>query len=371
MGTQRSLFVLLLVLVLNACGDDAAPPPLELGNDASTEDARVEDAIDFDNPEPPNDANVDYDAEPFIPGAGPGGDGDDTTSTQDRCYDASCGRSALPVQEDLEFLEPMGDGWLRLMEADWELAPTAEGYRCMTFTIPEDVYITAFYPQSPQGTHHATFGVAESAEGPDRVYACGVGVSGTRRLQGSGAGTEPSELPDGVAQPLRKGQQITMNLHLFNVTDETLRGRSGVWVKAIPADQVVNESESILAGPLMLNIPVGESTQLGQCTLSADVTLYSVQPHMHQIGTHLRATAMTAAGEVPIHDGPYDFTHQVVHDIDPIELKSGDVVKIECTYQNDTSSPVMWGDSSLDEMCFIGLSVYPATGSSGGFPCSN
>jgi hypothetical protein len=276
----------------------------------------------------------------------------------------------LLEQEDLEFLEPMGDGWLRLMEADWEVAPMAEGYRCMTFTIPKDVYITAFYPQQPPGTHHTTLTVADSSDGNDRVFACGVGGIGERRLQGSGAGTEPSELPEGVAQPLRAGQQVTMNLHLFNVTDETLRGRSGVWVKTIPADEVDSESETILAGPLSLTIPVGESTQTGQCTLAADATLYSIGPHMHQLGKHMRVTVTTAGGEVELHDGPYDFTHQVLYAIEPIELKAGDVVHLECTYLNDTDGPVGWGDSSLAEMCFVSLSVYPASGLSSGPPCA-
>jgi hypothetical protein len=353
--------------MLAACADDAAPPAQGPADDAGTPDARVADANPIEDAEQPFDGRL-----PGCEGARCITDAQiqESLTTQDECYSVDCGRSALPVQEDLEFLEPMGDGWLRLMEADWEVAPTAEGYRCMTFTIPEDVYITAFYPQAPQGTHHATFAVSDTPSGPDEVIACGVGVTGSRRLQGSGAGSEPNELPEGVAQALRQGQQVTMNLHLFNVTEQTLRGRSGVWVKTVPADQVDNESETILAGPLMLSIPVGESTQTGQCTLAADVTLYAVGPHMHQIGTHMRATVTTAAGEVEIHDGPYDFTHQVLYAIDPLELKTGDVVHIECTYQNDTASPVSWGDSSLDEMCFIGLNVYPASGLSGGLPCA-
>jgi hypothetical protein len=332
-----------------ACGDDAAAPADEPVQDASTLDASTLDAHATD------DARID----------------DEVMTTDDRCYGEQCVPSRLPQQEDLEWLEPMGDGWLRLMEADWEVAPNAEGYRCMTLTIPEDIYITAFYPQSPQGTHHSTFTVTATATEADGVVACGVGVIGERRLRGSGAGTEPSDLPEGVAQPLRAGEQVTMNLHLFNVTEEPLHGRSGMWVKTVAAGDVEHESEMILAGPLDLLVPVGESTQIGTCTLTADVTLFALGPHMHQTGSHMRVTAMTATGEVELHDAPYDFTHQVNYDIDPVTLAAGDVVTIECTYQNPTDSPIEWGDSSLDEMCFIGLNVYPATGASGGLPCSS
>jgi hypothetical protein len=264
----------------------------------------------------------------------------------------------------------MGDGWQRLMEAEWELAPGSEGYRCMTLTIPRDVYLTAFAPQSPAGTHHATFGVSATPNGPDQVVACGVGSVGERRLQGSGAGSEPGELPPGVAMPLHAGEQVAMNLHLFNVSDEPLRGRSGMWVKTVAAHDVQFEAETVLAGPLSLDIPIGRSTHSGGCTLRADATVYGVGPHMHQTGAHLRAVAETAAGELEIYDGDYDFNHQLFHAIDAVELKAGDRVRVECTYQNDTDRTLHWGDSSLDEMCFVSLGLYPAIGY-GAFPCAN
>ena len=63
-------------------------------------------------------------------------------------------------------------------------------------------------------------------------------------------------------------------------------------------------------------------------------------------------------------------THQLVYSIDEVELSAGDRVNIECTYENDTDAPISWGDSTLDEMCFIGLGLYPA-GGFGGAPCFN
>jgi hypothetical protein len=255
------------------------------------------------------------------------------------------------------------------MEADWEVAPSSEGYRCMTLTVPEDVLITAFQPQSPPGTHHATFGVSAIAAGPDAVVACGVGLTGERRLQGSGAGAESSELPPGVAMRLHKGEQIMMNLHLFNISDEPLQGRSGMWIKTTPEGEVVAEAETVLAGPLSLFIPVGRSTQSGSCTLRAAATVFSVAPHMHQKGVHMRATALKRGDEVELYDGNYDFNHQLVYSIDPVRLGAGDSIHIECTYENDTDGPISWGDSSLAEMCFMGVNLYPAIGY-GSLPCS-
>jgi hypothetical protein len=294
----------------------------------------------------------------------------DGNSVQDRCLGESCGPAKLPAQPELVFLEELDDGWQRLVEMDWEVAAASEGYRCKTFTIPEDIYVTAYKPQVPHGTHHVVFDVVEAPSMPDAVFACAATNLGERKLNGAGVGTEPIELPAGVAQPLRSGQQIHMNLHLFNLGERALQGRAGMWVKTVPASAVEHEAEVILAGPLSLDIPIGRSTRGGSCTVRADATLYSVGPHMHQKGVHMRATAITENGEIPIYDDAYDFNHQLWYTIDAMQLKAGDRVDVECTYENDTDRPLRWGDSALDEMCFINLSVYPAIGYGAG-PCFN
>jgi hypothetical protein len=138
----------------------------------------------------------------------------------------------------------------------------------------------------------------------------------------------------------------------------------------VTADAVEFEAETVLAGPLSLDIPVGRSTQTGGCTLRSDATLYAAAPHMHQTGVHLRATVTTVAGEVEVFDGDYDFNHQLYHDIDDVQLRAGDYLEVECTYENDRDRSLHWGDSSLDEMCFLSLSLYPAIGY-GQLPCAN
>lgn len=275
------------------------------------------------------------------------------------------------MQPDVEFLSDAGEGWLRLIQADWELAAGSEGYRCVRMTIPEDVYITAFKPLSPTGTHHAVLVANRETSEPDGVTVCGVLASGERRLQGAGAGTEPVSLPDGVAMKIAAGDQLLMNLHLFNPDDALLSGTSGMLVKTVLAAEVEHEAEVVLAGPLGLQIAPGEVTQTGRCTLRNPATLFSVGPHMHQLGVHMKITAHSSiVGDRVVHDGAYEFDHQISYPIDEVPLAAGDRVSLECTYINDTGRTVRWGDSSLDEMCFAGLGVYPAVGL-GSFPCTD
>jgi hypothetical protein len=294
-----------------------------------------------------------------------------TNGPADRCLEGACPPPALPPQVPYEFLSETGDGWLRLIQAEWELAAKSEGYRCVRKTMPEEVYITGFAPLNPAGTHHTTLHVETAGAFPDGVTVCGVGSGGTRRLQGAGVGTEPTMLPAGVAMKVAAGEQLMMNLHLFNFGDQPLAGTSGMRVKRVPLAQVANEAEVVLIGPLTLDIPPGRVTQSGRCTLRSPATLFSLNPHMHQLGRHMKVTVQAAGGGARVlHDEAYDFTHQLLHQIEPVQLAAGDSVNIECTYENQTAREVRWGDSSLDEMCFVGVGLYPAFGA-GGLPCFN
>ena len=96
--------------------------------------------------------------------------------------------------------------------------------------------------------------------------------------------------------------------------------------------------------------------------MDQDATLISVLAHMHMHGVHFKAVAESSIdGEVVLHDGDYSFDTQLVYPIDPVRMKKGDVVKIECTYDNMSDQTLHFGDSSLAEMCFAGITRYPAS----------
>jgi hypothetical protein len=289
----------------------------------------------------------------------------ETAPSLDRCFDGACDPAVLPEQAQLPFLDDVGDGWQRLMQADWQLGPHSEGYRCAYKTVPQDVYIVAFSPLTPPGTHHTTLEIHPGGEdGLDSVSWCAGGTAtGVRQLQGSGVGTKPVQLPPGVAMKVAKGEMLVMNLHLFNVGDAVLTGTSGMWVKTVPAETAVQIAEVVLAGPISLDIPDGRSIQSGRCTFNQPATIYSLGPHMHQLGVHMRVTAHSSiSGEHVIYDANYDFTHQFVYPIELLEMAAGDWLSLECTYENTTGETVFWGDSSLTEMCFVNVGRFPAAG---------
>jgi hypothetical protein len=84
---------------------------------------------------------------------------------------------------------------------------------------------------------------------------------------------------------------------------------------------------------------------------------------MHQLGVHLKVIGQSSIdGSRVLHDAPYSFDEQSFAIIEPLKLKKGDNLRVECTHDNTTDETVSFGESSLSEMCFAGIYRYPADG---------
>jgi hypothetical protein len=260
------------------------------------------------------------------------------------------------------FLSPQERG-LSLIQVDWELPAGKEQYLCGRVTVPSELYIREFQALSPLGTHHTAVTIREAPNGPDGVTECDVSEVGPSSVFGSGVGTLGKSLPDGLGVKISAGSQIIFNLHLLNISEAPLRGRSGTLVETTTADRVQQLVDGVAVGPLKLNVPPGRSVQGGVCTVDHDYTIFAVLPHMHQTGVHLRLLAQRAGLEpLVLHDGPYDFDNQVAHNFEPLALHKGDTLAIECTFENPQPVALRFGESSNDEMCLAAVARYPAGG---------
>jgi len=257
---------------------------------------------------------------------------------------------------------PEAGGRFELVSGDWEIGPGAERYRCIRRTLDRPVYIKELIPIDPEGTHHAVVTYMEDSSIPDENIPCSVANHYPRMVYGSGVGTQPFVLPEGTAIPLPAGAQILVNLHLFNAGTDTLRGHSGLEVITVPESEVIHEAGSVLAGDEFFEIPPMASDHwiTGGCTMEEETTVFALFPHMHSFGDFQRVYTQTDAGEQLIYENTFSFDEQRYYPIEPVVLQPGDRLRVDCRYQNPTSSPVRWGDSSLTEMCYSGLLFYPA-----------
>ncbi len=284
---------------------------------------------------------------------------------------AACGGGSEQSGADAAAAPDASDpaGFISLMEGDWNLAPGAEAYFCVYATVPRDLYVKALRPLNPVGTHHTVLTRYEGASPADGTVPCDVGTNGENMIYGSGVGAPDFAFPAGVGLHLEAGTRLVLNLHLYNASDEPLTGRSGTLFQETTAAEVPNLAELVLAGPTVgLTVPTGVSTQRGTCQISnltsQPVQLFALSQHMHKLGTHMRSVIKRGNSEIVLQDLPYNFEEQAFHLVDPVELRPGDVLTTECSYDNTTGSTVQFGESSDDEMCFTDLFYYPAQGAS-------
>lgn len=263
--------------------------------------------------------------------------------------------------------------WQPLMDGEWSLAAGQEGYFCVYATVPRDMYIKAFRPIIPLGTHHTVL-TRYSGSHADGVVPCDVGTNGQSMIYGSGVGSPDFVFPTGVGLHFTQGQRLLLNLHLYNAGDEPLTGRSGTLIQEGTAADVQNLAEVVLAGPTVsLSVPTGVSTQTGTCQISSvtsePIQVFAMSQHMHKLGRNLKTTVQRGSDNFTMQDIPYSFEQQSFQLKTPtIELRPGDVLTTHCSYDNTTGATVRFGESSNDEMCFSDLFYYPAQGAN--FVCT-
>jgi hypothetical protein len=251
----------------------------------------------------------------------------------------------------------------RLLETPWTLDAGTEVYWCTRWTAPETMYITEFYPVIPLGTHHTVVTLDDGSVDDGSRECSNPFEGGARQIYGTGVGSVPTILEDGIAIKVNAGEQIVLNLHLFNIADTELEGVSAIEVVTVDESEVEHEATSELFGKVFgLTVAPGESVQSASCTIVSDLSLVLVQPHMHQYGSHLKGTiTRQGGGEEVLYDRPYDFDEQAHEMKTPvIALNAGDQLTVDCTYNNTTGGTLGFGESSDDEMCFLGLLVYPS-----------
>jgi len=272
---------------------------------------------------------------------------------------AACGADSSPPGPDAASAPPGTPGYTPLVSGNWSLPASTESYRCVRLTAAADMWVTAIHPIAPQGTHHTVL-MLGPPDAPDGDVECDSSLV-KPAIYASGVGTDALVLPSGVAIKIAAGQQLLLNLHLFNASDATLTGASGIEVKTAEAASVVHEAGAMLAGKdAGLVVKPGMTVQTGACTLPAGTTVFAMAPHMHLLGVHMKVTFQAAAPQV-IYDKDYTFEGQRYETLGAALTSGGtDQLVVDCTYMNPSGTTVRFGEHTTQEMCYALALVYPA-----------
>jgi hypothetical protein len=199
-------------------------------------------------------------------------------------------------------------------------------------------------------------------------------TEGTTFLSGWAPGGQGgSELPEDVGMYMPSGAgSMFLDIHYFNVgsTDVAL-DQSGVEVCVLykahfrPKTASVFRGFGSVGGSDLVLAPAGASNHVetGVCKVSTTqpVTLLTSSAHAHRYAVHMKFTVKKADGrEIVMHDKPFSFDAQLSDALpETVTLSTGDQVITTCTYTNDTTKSIRFGESTSDEMCFNFAVYYP------------
>lgn len=237
--------------------------------------------------------------------------------------------------------------------AEWKIDQRSVVHHINAFVRPKG---SSYVSDAPAGQFFVATKASRAARRPDEREA-------DRRelLVGYEPGYWPMAWGEGRAKLLPKGADIVFEMH-YTANGRTAEDSSELglyFAKEAPRERVL----TITPADSAFAIPPGADNFASStgATLKRDLTLLSMQPHMHLRGKSYRIAARYPDGRVEnLIDVPrYDFNWQTTYFLaEPKRLPKGTVLECVAHFDNspnnrfnpDPKQTVRWGDQSWEEM---------------------
>lgn len=264
-------------------------------------------------------------------------------------------------------------------------ADGADVFRTFVIPIPtnEMHYVRAieFHPGNGRAVHHANLGIDRTQSSrrldlldaepgysggmvPDASYPPG-------HMLGWTPGQRARPSPEGTAWRLERGSDLVVQLHMQPTgKPEPVQVSAGLFFTDVPP---VRTPLGLRLGSQTIDIPAGDAayTIRDNYRVPVDVQVLAIQPHAHNLGRTMEATATLPDGArqplISIVD--WDFRWQDVYRYaQPIVLPKGTTIAMRYTYDNSANNPrnpfhpprrIVWGQNTTDEMGDLWLQVVP------------
>jgi hypothetical protein len=247
----------------------------------------------------------------------------------------------------------------------------------LNLTTDRYVKTVEFHPGNPQIVHHALFSLDSSGEAqkldtatPEPGYSCfgGPQIQPSGLLGGWAPGASPRPLPAGVAQVVKKGTSIVMQVHYhLSGKPEIDQSSIGITFGEAPVKGVTR----IIAGTRQIDIPAGDAHHEVTDSISVpeDADLIGIAPHAHLLCKEMKIDARLPGGATDqlIWIRDWDFNWQGEYRYaTPVHLSKGTRITMRYVYDNSSANPhnpsnpprhVTYGEQTTDEMALAFLQV--------------
>jgi hypothetical protein len=275
---------------------------------------------------------------------------------------------------------PAGQGMQITMSTT--IAAGTEDEKCKFIQIADDMWVNHEDIRYTPGSHHFlvyqtpytsiptvnndgktvdTTQVFDCLGGPNVEWNVDQFVGGA---QGADAPPALNGLPPNVALHIPAGSVLMLDLHVLNPSTQALTPVVAMNFDTIPKSQVTEEAGGYFFYNPFIRIPPNSSSHARMsCPVTSNVTLTTMQTHMHKWGL---------GGVVNLEDGSGNLVQQLYSSsvwTDPpvtvwaptgMTLTAGQQIDYECNYENTGDTDVIQGFSALtNEMCVVAGAYYP------------
>lgn len=236
-----------------------------------------------------------------------------------------------------------------------ELKPFEEAYTCFAVTVPEDMVIDGFKKGGQVFVHHAQF-VKSLLPEPEGISTCNQQFKITwLPIFLAGAGPSELQFDEGVGHIIYAGEQLTLQMHLYNASDKPVSDVVEIRMHKSRSPNVTPVTPWAIGSSEINLMPRQSGKAQNVCTQTDAVEVLAVFPHMHQLGSKLTievGNSLHAMQPLYARD-PFNFDDQRMEKM-KLKLSAGDMLRVTCEFkENPHDTPVTFGESSSDEMCFF------------------
>lgn len=262
-----------------------------------------------------------------------------------------------------------------------ELDPGVEAEHCQFYRVPEDgdLWVNDTDTRYNAGSHHVLLYRTPYQEIPTEtndgepldmsgVFDCSEGVTAMLDVDTVVAGSQSFEggdtlnFPPNVAMKVEAGTLLLMNSHIINTTAKKQRPTLTINLETIPESDVEHEGGLLFFYNIFIHVgPQSTGKARSRCTLTDDIFLLNAQSHMHARGVNYVAEhrpAGSSAGQVFYENEDWEDVPVDTYGAG-LEMKAGDELEYECTYNNPEMRDVFQGPRTTDEMCMFVGTYYP------------
>jgi Copper type II ascorbate-dependent monooxygenase, C-terminal domain len=210
--------------------------------------------------------------------------------------------------------------------------------------------------------HHAILMEVVGAESRlgDSHKCTDADMTNARFLAGGSDAAAQFKIPEGIAFRIKKKSVLMIQTHWINTSNAQVVGQAVFNIGVQPPDGKRQAAQLFAAYTANVTLPPrGPASAKTECKIQQEMSLFALGGHAHEWGTHVKLTVDRAGKNDMLYDHDWEPHFQADPPLNyydtktPLQLHAGDVLHVECEYQNTSDAEVRFPR----EMC-VGLGFY-------------